>query len=1504
MASRPERIGKYEITAVIGEGGMGAVYKATDPRIGRTVAIKVIKGDFADNPELLRRFYHEAQAVGNLQHPNIVVVHDLGEESGNPYLVMEYLNGTPLDKIIAQRQSVTLVKKLGIVIEVLNALHYAHQRNIVHRDVKPANVMVLQDDHIKLLDFGIARQGDMGQTKTNQLMGTMWYMSPEQLNGQIVDGRSDVFSTGILLFEVLAYALPFSTADMNYVVQRLRGDPPPPLSKYLQSYPVELDEIIARSLVLDREHRYSTAEEFAFDLARLQDRLKRDMVSDFVDQARESIARSDLTRARELLSEVLRVDTQNQTAKQLLYEIQQTLQKAARTERKNQLREQAASALSAKHIDSAENFLKEAIKLDATDPDLLSLREQIELTKSRAQQVKKLLTLAKVAQQTGELVVAKKAVDDALALDPQDTDAKLMQSAIARLLVEHERQRQIRQFLQAARTEIAAGQFSAAHENIAKAKAIDPAYPEIPGLEQRLTAAREQEARQRELTRLCSQIEEELNANRARAARDIAANAMRKFPGEPSIVRLKTAAEAAIDKEERRAYIEERITAASRIMEDGEANRALLLLKDVEKEYPTDPRLREYLEVVREAAARETAVREKQQLLQRARTAIRGKSFGEAIRLLEAGLAQFPEDSEVKDLLKTAREEFELLSKKKQVEDVSRQAQDLLQSRAHTDAIRLLERTAAQVSDPELLNLLQYARQEAAKFRAAVHDASEQATQMLNLGQHSEAVTFLEAQADKYGKNADFQVLLEQARKQAKETERARQRLLGNLQDARAKLRAHDIHGAEALLRACKAEAPDEVEILALEIEIEEEKKAAERRRAEADALAQEKAAAERREQLAAYQRDRKESPAPGALSAPSYDDGSATVLDDAGASPPSSLPTVMMPSDQGAAAAAAAGISEPAPLSATQAFGVSAAPAVDSAVLTPPPIEAPPPKPPETKKEPKRKGKGRGIEPEPGAIETIITPIPEEPLESTPLAMQTVIEEPKPVALPPLPPKPPKVAPAPTEPVPPIPPRNKRPLFIAGGGLAVVVLAVVIWLLIPKPPKPKVTETPTPSVATKIGGSEATHPPTPTTAILKIIGAPPGAKYRLGEASGEIGPDGTAEVQTKPGQYTLEVDAPDYKHYSSAPLQLELGNNEPLTVSMLPLHAEKVGTLIVKANVDHFEVFVNGQVKSNSGRSQQVKIENLPEGSLKVLIKKTGFEEPKEQSVKVAAKKEQTVVFTLKPPAPTEVFLSVTVRPSGARIRIDDGAPIPVPDGSYNGKLSPGNHKIEASADGYQTLTRNVTAKAGETLSPPPFELQPIVVAKPEPTITASASSYDIEQGNSATIRWTTQNAAQVMLDGKPVDANGQKDVTPEKETTYTLIAKGPGGEKTERIKITVHPKPATIVEKPPAQDEKPGVQAAMRAWSSAYESKDDRRIVAAYPGIPARFKAQIEAIPTALTVSYNCGEPQITGTTAEMSCSESLTLAGLPPHNRNVKVRFAKRGDKWVVSDLVGSK
>jgi eukaryotic-like serine/threonine-protein kinase len=176
----PTKIGKYDILGVIGRGGMGVVYKATDPHLDRLVAIKMIIGAFAEHPDMLARFFREAHSLGSLQHPNIVTVFDLGDYDGNPYLVMEYLEGECLDAIMTNQRPLSLIDKLAVVIHVCHGLSYAHARGVIHRDIKPANIMLNKEGGVKIFDFGIAYAGKANLTRTGKVMGTLRYMAPEQ----------------------------------------------------------------------------------------------------------------------------------------------------------------------------------------------------------------------------------------------------------------------------------------------------------------------------------------------------------------------------------------------------------------------------------------------------------------------------------------------------------------------------------------------------------------------------------------------------------------------------------------------------------------------------------------------------------------------------------------------------------------------------------------------------------------------------------------------------------------------------------------------------------------------------------------------------------------------------------------------------------------------------------------------------------------------------------------------------------------------------------------------------------------------------------------------------------------------------------------------------------------------------------------------------------------------------------------------------------------------------
>jgi serine/threonine protein kinase len=199
----PAKIGKYDVLGVIGRGGMGVVYQAKDPHLDRQVAIKMITGAFSENQDMLKRFFREAQSLASLQHPNIVTVFDLGDLGGVPYFVMEYLEGEGLDSVLANRRPLNLLEKIALMVQVCNGLSCAHRRGVVHRDIKPANIMICKDGGIKIFDFGIAHAGHTTLTRTGEVLGTLRYMAPEQVNSKSTDSRTDIFSTGVVLYQLI-----------------------------------------------------------------------------------------------------------------------------------------------------------------------------------------------------------------------------------------------------------------------------------------------------------------------------------------------------------------------------------------------------------------------------------------------------------------------------------------------------------------------------------------------------------------------------------------------------------------------------------------------------------------------------------------------------------------------------------------------------------------------------------------------------------------------------------------------------------------------------------------------------------------------------------------------------------------------------------------------------------------------------------------------------------------------------------------------------------------------------------------------------------------------------------------------------------------------------------------------------------------------------------------------------------------------------------------------------
>jgi len=262
------QIGRYRILSELGRGAMGVVYGAEDPLLSRKVAIKTIllSADAAERAEYEPRFYQEAKAAGSLNHPNIITIHDIGREGDVAYMAMELLEGVELKSLVINGR-LTLPLSLAIAAQVADGLAFAHQRGVVHRDIKPTNIMVMAGVHAKIMDFGIARlrTSDV-KTQTGMLLGSPKYMSPEQIVGRALDHRSDIFSLGTVLYEMVTGVPPFAGADLALLMQAIGNNPHHAPSRIQQGLPAMLDLILAKALAKKVEDRYQDAAEFAADL--------------------------------------------------------------------------------------------------------------------------------------------------------------------------------------------------------------------------------------------------------------------------------------------------------------------------------------------------------------------------------------------------------------------------------------------------------------------------------------------------------------------------------------------------------------------------------------------------------------------------------------------------------------------------------------------------------------------------------------------------------------------------------------------------------------------------------------------------------------------------------------------------------------------------------------------------------------------------------------------------------------------------------------------------------------------------------------------------------------------------------------------------------------------------------------------------------------------------------------------------------------------------------------
>jgi hypothetical protein len=614
-----QKIGKYAVIDVIGSGGMGIVYRAHDAALNRTVAIKMLKRADAGPGKVhqLEQFFNrELRATASLQHRNIVTVFESGEQDGNPYLVMECLDGEPVSRVINERRPMPIVDKLELFVQVCDGLQHAHDRKpqVIHRDIKPANVILLRDGTAKIVDFGIARVVgiETSTLQAGQLLGSLSYLSPEQINSLPIDARTDIFSAGVMLYELLTYTLPFKGNEPAAVFVKILREDPPPLSTYLGEVPPELQACVSRALAKKTHDRYQTAEELGFDLLQIQKKIKQGMAADFMQRAEAAMHRGDLERVKLHLQEILRLDRHHDQANRMLAEVRKAIQEQQRSAQIVQMRSQAQVALAGQQYEEALACADQALQLDPEDHVSVELREEIQKAISLGKSVRDSLRRAESALYAGDFDEAREAVDAALRLDTNSAEARALAEIIDKELSERSRRLQVQGLVDSARQGIAQRMFGDAIESLRKAEQLDPGDSNVRELLQWASRGQDQEQRRKDLLDLTDQIHGALRAEDFSSAYTICEVGLGSFPNEPTLLRLKSIAEKQRDIADRRRFVQDQSLAAKELLDRSEFGAAIKILETALQRLPAEPNLEALLALAKTESERQFQDQESQ----------------------------------------------------------------------------------------------------------------------------------------------------------------------------------------------------------------------------------------------------------------------------------------------------------------------------------------------------------------------------------------------------------------------------------------------------------------------------------------------------------------------------------------------------------------------------------------------------------------------------------------------------------------------------------------------------------------------------------------------------------------------------------------------------------------------------------------------------------------------------------------------------------------------------
>jgi eukaryotic-like serine/threonine-protein kinase len=731
-----KKLGKYEVLTELGRGAMGVVYCARDPIINRLVAVKTITTGVAADPGLLQRFYREAQSAGGLQHPNIVTIYDMGEQDDVPYIAMELIEGESFEKIISRRTALPISLKLVYAVQACRAFDCAHKRGIVHRDIKPANIMVTKDGIVKVVDFGIARVVETSKTQTGMLIGTFAYMSPEQYHGEHADERSDIWSFGVLLYELFCSQKPFLGQTPASLMHSICEDDPGPLSKFLPQCPQELELIIAKTLRKSSGERFQSMEDLLLELEPLCTRLQAQSVAELVDHSRRCVEQNQFTEARDLLRQALQIDPNNQRVRAMLEKVNAELKRILVRPKAQQFVAEGHSFLQAGKIPDAKVAAESALHLDSNFEPARDLQRLVREQMGRAQLVAGWLDAAKQHLAEGQPEQAESLLAQALQAEPFNKQAAALQQQARKEAIERRKRLRLLERLQNARGLWTRQEYTACIQLLLD---LGNEFPEEEEVSRLLETVRDDQVEQRQ--QALSDSRNLQNAGRFEECFALLVKLQEQFPKDQEIPALLQAARKNQADQSRL----QRLAEAKGFLSAGQFEEGISVLTALSKEFLGDPEIVGLLESAREGQ-REQA---KQQRVTRARELLTARRYAESASLLMTLKKEFPADTQILKLLDAVRNDQTSQRKR----DALTEARSLLSSRRYDRAIGAL--TELQVDfpeDAEIGKLLETARADQAEqykqqklAEARAHLASQS---------FAEAAGLLEALAAVYPKDA------------------------------------------------------------------------------------------------------------------------------------------------------------------------------------------------------------------------------------------------------------------------------------------------------------------------------------------------------------------------------------------------------------------------------------------------------------------------------------------------------------------------------------------------------------------------------------------------------------------------------------------------------------------------------------------------------------------------------------------------------------------------------